>query len=105
MDDTLKRLLDTEMQAEFLVRKAEDERESLIQAAMMEARANEDRFEAHIPDLHQVYVEKAEARAEQAIAEIKRRYEERHIQLRGLAEEREDEALNTAFALLIGYEE
>lgn len=105
MDDTLKRLLDTEMQAEFLVRKAEDERESLIQAAMMEARADEDRFEAHIPELHQIAIDKAEARAEQAIAEIKRRYEERHIQLRELAEEREDDALSAAFALLIGFED
>ena len=42
-----------------------------------------------------------EARAEQTNNELKRRYDERHTQIRNLAEAREEEALTAAFALLI----
>ena len=100
MDDTLQRLLDAEMRAEQIARGAEEERESMIQSAILEARAEEHRFEARVPELHASFVEKAEARAEQTIAEIRRRSEERHTQLRDFAEQREEEALEAAFGLL-----
>ena len=43
---------------------------------------------------------KAEERAEQTVAELKRRYDERHALLRDMAEQREDEALEAAFEVL-----
>jgi len=104
MDDTLQRLLDAEMRAEKIAQQAETEQESVIQSALMEARAEEDRFRAGIPDLHLTFIHKSEERAEQTVAALKRRYDERHVQLRDTAEEREDEALEAAFEILISAE-
>ncbi|MES9858279.1 MAG: ATPase [Sedimenticola sp.] len=101
MDETLQRLLNAELRAEQIVQQADEEREKIIQGALLEARAEESRFEARIPELHTSFTEKAESRAQQTISEIKRRYDERHSHLRSLAEEREEEALTAAFQLLI----
>lgn len=101
MDETLQRLLDAEMKAEQIAHQADQERERIIQGALLEARAEETRFESRIPELHSSFIEKAEIRAKQTINELKRRYDERHAQLRNLAEEREEEALDAAFRLLI----
>jgi vacuolar-type H+-ATPase subunit H len=101
MDDTLKRLLDAEMRAEKIAQEAEQAQERIIQAAMREARTEDERFTARVPDLHRSFIDKAEERAEQTIAELKRRYDERHVQLRESAEQREREALEAAFAVLL----
>ncbi len=101
MDETLQRLLNAEMRAERIAQQAEAEQEEIIQNAMLEARAEEQRFVAGIPDLHRAFIKKAEERSEQTIAELKRRYDERHLQLRNLAEEREEEALEAAFGVLM----
>jgi V/A-type H+/Na+-transporting ATPase subunit G/H len=101
MDDTLQRLLDAEMQAEKVAQQAETEQDSIIQAALAEARAQEDRFRDRIPELHRSLIAKADERAEQTIAELKRRYDERHALLRDTAEQREDEALEAAFTVLV----
>ena len=101
MDDTLQRLLEAEMRAEKIAQQAEVEQENVIQGTLMEARAEEERFRAQIPDLHRAFITKAEERAEQTIAELKRRYDERHVQLRDTAEQREDEALQAAFEFLL----
>jgi vacuolar-type H+-ATPase subunit E/Vma4 len=101
MDDTLKRLLEAETRAEKIAQEAEQERERIIEAAIADARSEDQRFSARIPDLHRSFIRKAEDRAEQTVAELKRRYDERHVQLRNMAEEREQEALDTAFALLL----
>jgi hypothetical protein len=104
MDESLKRLLDAEIRAEEIAKQAGAERERLIQIALKEAGAEEQRFEARIPELHASFIDKAGARAEQTIKELKRRYDERHGQLRSLAEEREQEALAAAFEILISPE-
>jgi hypothetical protein len=104
MDDTLQRLLEAEMRAEQIAQQAEAEREGVIQSALLEARAEEDRFRARVPDLHRAFIAKSEERAEQTIAELKRRYDERHVQLRDLAEQHEDAALEAAFKILISAE-
>jgi hypothetical protein len=104
LDDTLKMLLDAEVRAETIAQQAEAAQEQTIQAALKEARAKEERFTARIPELHLGYIEKAQERAEQTVAELKRRYDERHVQLRDMAEEREDEALAAAFQVLIAPE-
>lgn len=104
MDDTLQRLLDAEMRAERIAQQAEDEQEQVIQGALMEARNQEERFTARVPELHRSFIEKAQERADQTIAELERRYDERHIQLRGIAVQHEDEALEAAFEVLISAE-
>lgn len=100
MDDQLKRLLDAEKRAEEIARQAEADQEQMIQAALREARHAEERFQARTPDIHGSFLEKAEARAEQTIKELRKRYDERHVQLREMAEAREAEALDAAFAVL-----
>ncbi|MES9869119.1 MAG: ATPase [Sedimenticola sp.] len=101
MDKTLQRLLDAEVKAERIAKDAEAERERIIQGALLEARAEETRFESRIPEIHASFVDKAEERADQIINEMKRRYDERHTQLRNLAEKHEQEALDAAFQLLM----
>jgi len=101
MDDTLKRLLDAEIRAEKIASEAEQAQEHVIQDAMRDARLEDERFTTRIPDLHRAFVHKAQDRAEQTVAELKRRYDERHVQLRNMAEEREQDALKHAFELLI----
>jgi len=104
VDDTLQRLLDAEMRAEKIAQTAEAEQGHIIQAALKEAQAEDERFIARVPDLHRGYIAKAQERAEQTVAELKRRYDERHVQLRNMAEEREEEALTAAFQVLISPE-
>jgi vacuolar-type H+-ATPase subunit H len=101
MDDTLQRLLDAEMKAENLAREAEEARERTIRAATLEARELDEAFSAKIPTLQQTWIARSEERAANSIAEIERRYDERHERLRDLAEQREDEALNAGFRILM----
>jgi V/A-type H+/Na+-transporting ATPase subunit G/H len=101
MEDVLKRLLDTEHQAESLVDAAHAERNRILDAAQAEARAAEARLEARLPELRAGFMGKAAERAEQAISEITRRANERQRDLRHLAESHEQEALAAALALLI----
>ena len=76
----------------------------MIHKAKSDAKPENDRFTARIPDLHRSFIAKAEERADQNIAELRRRYDERHIQLRDQAEQREDEAVAAAFQVLIDAE-
>jgi V/A-type H+/Na+-transporting ATPase subunit G/H len=101
MEDSLRRLLNAEANAEKIARQAEEARDELIQNALNDARAEEQRFEARIPELHQAFIEKAEARAEQTIKELRRRYEERHDRLRSISAEHQDDALASALELLL----
>lgn len=101
MEDPLQRLLAAELRAEKIASQAEEEQDRIIQQAMADAKADNERFTARIPDLHRTFIAKAEERAEQTIAELRRRYDERHVQLRDQAEQREEEALEAAFHVLI----
>ncbi|GAB4510390.1 MAG: hypothetical protein Tsb0026_12130 [Sulfuricaulis sp.] len=101
IEDELQRLLDTELQAEALVREAELKREKMIRQAREDARLTEQQFEARLPELRASFMEKAEERAVQAVAELARRYEERRAKLRTQAKEREQEAIQAALALLL----
>jgi vacuolar-type H+-ATPase subunit H len=101
IEDELQRLLDTELQAEALVREAELKREKMIRQALEDARTVERQFEARLPELRASFMEKAEERAVQSVAELARRYEERRAQLRTQAREREQEAIQAALALLL----
>jgi len=101
MDDTLQRLLDAEMKAEQLAKEAEEQHGQTILAATNEARDLDDEFTGRIPEIQSSWVTRSEERAVKTIAEIERRYTERHERLRETAEAREDEALNAAFQILI----
>ncbi len=104
IEDELQRLLDTELQAEALVKEAELKREQMIRKAREDARAAEQQFEARLPELRASFMEKAEERAVQSVAELARRYEERRAQLRSQAKSREDEAVKAAVELLLDTE-
>lgn len=101
MDDTLQRLLDAELRAETIAREAEEEHERTIRLAMAETRELDEAFTARIPELQHTWIARSEERAVTTIAEVERRYGERHERLRDTAEEREDEALSAAFRILM----
>ena len=101
MEDTLKRLLTVETEAEQLVAQAQTEREQIIQQALQEAHQAEEQFKAKIPELQAGFLKKAEARATQTIAELKKRYEERYERLRHLAQENQQKSLEAAVNLLM----
>jgi vacuolar-type H+-ATPase subunit H len=101
VEDVLKRLIDAELKAEAMVKQADAERERIVHQAVREARLAEERFEARVPELRRSFMQKAEQRAEQGVAELERRYGERHKQLRSSAQEREQEAIDAAVALLL----
>jgi hypothetical protein len=101
MDDTLKRLLDAELRAEQVVQEAKVRREEITRQALDDARHAEQRFSLRVGEIHGSFVEKARARADQTVAELKRRYDERSQELRKSAEEREAEAVEAALAMLL----
>ena len=102
MDDTLKRLLAAESAASELVDNAQKEAEHLMQTALQEARHQEERFDARVPELHASFLEKSDQRAEQTVAEMERRFQERISQLRVDADKHEQAALDAAFRELLG---
>jgi len=103
MDDTLRRLLSAESAASNLVEKAQADSERLIQTALQEAQQQEERFQGRVPELHAAFLEKSDQRANQAVAEMQRRFDERLTQLREAAETNEEMALEAAFGVLLGH--
>lgn len=101
MDEALQRLLEVERRAEEIARQADAERERAVQAALEQARTEEQNFEARVPEIHKSFLDKSEQHAEQTIAELRRRHQEKHAELREQAEEREREAVEAAFQVLI----
>ena len=101
MGDSLKELLEAEAQAEAIVAEGEQERDAIVQKALDDAREMEQQFRDRLPELHQSFNEKAQKRAEQTIAEIKLRYDDRNKVLRELAGEHEQEALDRAVELTL----
>ena len=101
MEEVLKRLLEAEQRAEALVKEAMAERDRLVRQARVEARAAEERFAASIPAIRAAFLEKVEEQAAQALAELRRHYDEQRRQLRTLAEEHEQAAVEAAVALLL----
>ncbi len=101
MEDVLKRLLDAEARAEAIVAEANAKREQIIRQATDEAHAAEARFEERIPEIQVSFSGKAEERAQQGIAELRRRYEERQKNLRGLAETQTQAAIDAALDVIL----
>lgn len=101
VEDVLKRLLQAEARASDEVNKASAERERTIRDALAEGRRAEQQFAEGIPELHQPYLHQAEEHAAQAIAELRKKYEERQRELRAMAEQREQPAAAAAIEILL----
>jgi vacuolar-type H+-ATPase subunit H len=104
MGDSLKDLLEAETEAEAIVTNGEVERDKIIQKSLDDAFDMEKQFKARLPELQQSFIDKAQQRAEQTIAEMKLRYDERNKMLRKLAGKHEKEALQRAIALILDTE-
>lgn len=99
MESELEHLLSVEEEAERLVADAEADHAERLARAREEARALEQSFEQESGDILAHHLEKAEARADQIIAELQRHYEEYDAQLRAAATARHDKALAEALRL------
>lgn len=101
MEEVLQRLLEAESTAEAIAKEADAERERMVQEAQAEAVAAEQRFQERIPDIRASLIGKAEANAQQTLTELKRRYEERHADLRTVASEHEREAIEAIVSIIL----
>ncbi len=101
MADQLQRLLETETRARGIIDDASRQRQRIIDDAITSARDAEARFEAGRAELRAPFLREAKGRAEQAVAELTRKYSERQRTLRELASRHETEAVEAALALLL----
>lgn len=101
MDDTLRRLLEAEQKADALVKKAQADRDRIVETALEEIKAADARFRARIPELRESFHNKAEERAAQAIAEVRRRYSERRDELDEEIERRRDQSVSRGLDALL----
>lgn len=102
MDDTLKHLLAAESTASELIENAQKDGERQVQKALLEARQQEERFEARIPEIHTSFIDKSDQRAMQTVAEMERRFQESLNRLREDSDAHEEAALDAAFCELLG---
>lgn len=96
MSDSLKDLLEAERKAETIVVDGEKERDRIVQKSLDDAREMEQQFLDRLPEMQHSFLDKAAQRAQQTIAEMKLRYDERNKKLRDLAKKHEEEALDHA---------
>ena len=101
MDDPLKRLLEAEARAQRVSDAASTERQRLLDEALAAAREAEVRFEAGRAELRAPFLKEANSRADQAVAELARKYEERQRNLRDMSSRHEQEAVDAALNLLL----
>lgn len=101
MSDSLKNLLKAEADAEAIVSEGERERDAIVQNSIDDAAEMLRQFEARLPEMHQSFIDKAEQRAEQTIAELKLRYDQRNIELRELASKHRKETVEQAVVLVL----
>jgi V/A-type H+/Na+-transporting ATPase subunit G/H len=100
VDESLKRLLDAEARAEDIIARADAERQRTIEQARREAREAEQQHAERIAEVHASFLAQAEQRAQQSIAELKRRHSERSTALQNAAEQRKQQAIEAAVTLL-----
>jgi V/A-type H+-transporting ATPase subunit G/H len=101
VEDQLQRLLEAEARAQAVVDDASQARKRLIEDALATARDAEARFDAGKTELREPFLKEAQVHAEQEIAELTRRHEERQRTLRDLASRHETEAVEAALTLLL----
>jgi hypothetical protein len=101
VDDQLQRLLEVEAHAQAVIDAASRERLRVIDEALAAVRDAEARFEAGRAALRAPFLNEAQGRADQAVAELSRKYGERQRMLRELASRHESEAVEAALGLLL----
>ena len=101
MDDQLQRLLEAEARAQAVIDGASHERQRMIDDALTAVRDAETRFEAGRAALRAPFLNEAQTRANQAVAELTRKYGERQRMLRELASRHESAAVDAALTLLL----
>lgn len=101
MEDPLKRLLEAEARAQGIIDAASADRQRILDDALAAARDAEARFELGRADLRAPFLKEAHGRADQAIAELTRKYDERQRALRDMATRHEQEAVDAALAYLL----
>jgi vacuolar-type H+-ATPase subunit H len=101
MENTLKRLLNAETQAEKTVADASAKREKIVEQALREAHQAEITFRDQLPDIKKSFVTKAQQRAEQSIAELNKRYNERKTKLREMAEQHQYKAVDATVDIVL----
>jgi hypothetical protein len=101
VDDQLQRLLEAEARAQALIDGANRERQRILEETLAAVRDAEVRFESSRSELRAPFLNDAHARAEQAVAELSRKYGERHRTLCELATRHEHEAVDAALTLLL----
>jgi len=101
VDDQLQRLLEAEARAQALIDAANRERQRILEDTLATVREAEARFESGRAELRAPFLNEAHARAEQAVAELSRKYGERHRTLCELASSHEREAVDAALTLLL----
>lgn len=101
-DETLKRLLAAESEAEQLITSADRQRTTLIEQAKRTAEAAQTRHAQHVAEILASFTAQAEQRAAQTVAELRRRCTERAETMKAAAELAGAQALDAAVAVLIG---
>jgi len=101
MDEQLQRLLETEARAQAVIDDASRERQRMIEDTLAAVRDAEARFEAGRAEFRAPFLNEAKGRAEQAVAELARKYGERQRTLRELASRHEFEAVDAALTRLL----
>ncbi len=102
VDETLKRLLDAEAKAEQVVKRADEERQTIIEQAKHDARLGEQLHAERMAELHASFLAQAEQRAQQTINALQQQHTEQEQALRASAQRHEQQALDEAVALLTG---
>jgi V/A-type H+/Na+-transporting ATPase subunit G/H len=100
VDESLKRLLDAESKAENIIAHADAERQAIIEQARHDVQVSEQQLAERAKDIHASFLAHAEQRAQQTIAELKRRHTEHCAALRTSAAAQEHLALDAAVRLL-----
>lgn len=101
MEDHLKRLLEAESRAQAIIDDASAERQRILDESLATVRDNELRFEAGRAELRAPFLKEAHSRAEHVIAELAHKYEERQRNLREMAAQHEQEAVDATLNLLL----
>jgi len=101
VEDILKRLLEVEINAEKMVANAQSQREAMVHQTLLDTQQAEQQFKSQVSELKTNFLQKAELRATQTIAELQKRYTEKKTHLNQLAKENHDKALDATMQLFM----
>jgi vacuolar-type H+-ATPase subunit H len=101
MEDILKRLLTVERKAEEQVQHADATRRKMIQEALEQSRSAEIEFEKKAEDRRKPFLENAEEKARQKIAELEAAAAAQQRTLREQAANNEENAVQSTLALIL----